>query len=504
MRPKLKSFLIAFSICSILLLSGCTTSANGPATVADTPSRAQLPNGNYISWAEHTIDDETLGGGIRLRGGDGLKIADLDKDGHVDVISVHKESNHVRAAFGFEDPDEWFRISLAEGAEAGAPADVAIGDLNRDGFPDAIVACEAGHLLYLQNPAGVVRGWRWPRVIPEITAGRGGFNRVFFADLDGDGKLDVVASNHAANRDEASAAVKPLTEISWFQVPEDPLDGAGWREHVLGEVAAPINSQPVDMDGDGDTDVVGGSSGEERIFWFENMGGKQGGEDARKESLAAGEAVRGDAGEAATFQEHPITLQGADSGAQGPLRTSGSSLDFADFNADGRLDVITLALEPKGAIFWLEQPSDPAQPWPVHHVGTIAPDHAAGIAVADINADERPDVIVGGYSRGPSEEDSEEVTPSDPVGRIAWFANPEDVTTAWARHDISPRQRGMFDSFVPLDIDDDGDIDFMGTRGSSGALDGVFWLQQMFSGVPAGAFTPAREEGSKALPLPPS
>ena len=237
------------------------------------------------------------------------------------------------------------------------------------------------------------------------------------------------------------------------------------------------------MDGDGDTDVVGGSNGEERIFWFENMGGKQGGEDARKESLAAGEAVRGDAGEAATFQEHPITLQGADSGAQGPLRTSGSSLDFADFNADGRLDVITVALEPKGAIFWLEQPSDPAQPWPVHHVGTIAPDHATGIAVADVNADERPDVIVGGYSRGPSEEDSEEVTPSDPVGRIAWFANPEDATKAWARHDISRRQRGTFDSFVPLDIDDDGDIDFIGTRGNSGGLDGVFWLQQMFSGV---------------------
>ena len=476
-----------FSICivSILPWSGCTTVADGPATVADSMSRAQLPDGRYISWQEHTIDDEELGGGVRLRGGDGLQMADLDKDGHIDIISVYKDSNHVRVAFGFEDPDEWFRLSLAEGAEAGAAEDVAIGDLNRDGFPDAIVACEKGHLLYLQNPGGVVRGWRWPRVIPDITKGRGGFNRVFLADLNGDGKLEAVAANKAAYRDKEAVEAKPLTEISWFEIPDDPLDGGGWREHVLTEVATPINSQPVDLDGDGDIDILGGSRGEERIFWLENLGGEDGGEEI-------------------AFQQHPITLEEADSGAEGPLRTLGFNLDFFDFNADGRLDIVTVALEPKGAVFWLEQPGDLAQPWPVHLVGTIAPDHAAGIAIADINADERPDVIVGGYSRGPQEEDSDEVTLADPVGRIAWFENPEDAAKGWERHDISRRQRGMFDAFIPMDIDDDGDIDFVGTRGNSGSFDGIFWLQQLYSEGPSNVFTPAREEESAPLPLPPS
>ena len=485
MRPKAKYFLIGFCLVPALVWSACTTSASGPETVAGSMTRAQLPDGPYISWREHTIDDEGRGGGIRLRGGHGLKTADLDKDGHIDIISVYKDSNHVRVAFGFEDPDEWFRLSLAEGAEAGAPEDIAIGDLNRDGFPDAIVACEKGHLLYLQNPGGIVRGWRWPRVIPEITTRRGGFVRVFFADLTGDGKLEVVAANKGAYRDDEAAAAKPLTEISWFEVPDDPLDGAGWQEHVLTAVAAPVNSQPVDLDGDGDIDIVGGSQDEERIFWFENLG-------------------VGDGGEEITFQEHAIALEGADSSAEGPLRTSGFNLDFFDFSRDGRLDVVTVALEPKGTVFWLEQPGDPAQPWPVHHVGTIAPDHAAGIAIADINADERPDVIAGGYSLGPHEEDSEEVTVADPVGRIAWFENPEDATKAWDRHDVSRRQRGMFDAFVPTDIDGDGDIDFIGTRGNSGGLDGVFWLHQLHSQGPSNAFTPAREEESEPLPLPPS
>ena len=470
MRPTVNLSLTTFFLVSILSSSGCTSSANAPATVADSLTRAQSPDGRYISWREHTIDDEARGGGIRLRGGDGLKMADLDKDGHIDIISVHEDSNHVRVAFGFEDPDEWFRLSLAEGAEAGAPEDVAIGDLNRDGFPDAVVACEKGHLLYLQNPGGTVRGWRWPRVIPEITTGRGSFIRVFFADLNNDGKLEVVAANKGAYRGKEAAAAKPLTEISWYEVPDDPLDGGGWQEHVLTAVATPINSQPVDLDGDGDIDIVGGSRGEERIFWFENLGGEE-----------------------TSFQQHGITLEGADSGAAGPLRTSGFNLDFFDFNADGRMDIVTVALQPKGAVFWLEQPGDPAQPWPVHPVGSIAPDHAAGIAIADINGDVRPDVIVGGSSRGPRDEDSDEARAADPVGRIAWFENPEDATKGWERHDISRRQRGMFDAFVPIDIDDDGDVDFVATRGNSGSFDGVFWLHQLHSERPSNAFTPARE-----------
>ena len=105
MCPKGKFFLIAFCMVSILPWSGCASPATGPTTVADSMTRAQLPDGRYISWKEHTIDDEELGGGIRLRGGDGLQMADLDKDGHIDIISVHEDSNHVRVAFGFEDPD---------------------------------------------------------------------------------------------------------------------------------------------------------------------------------------------------------------------------------------------------------------------------------------------------------------------------------------------------------------------------------------------------------------
>ena len=85
---------------------------------------------------------------------------DLDLDGHTDIVSVHESDTayddvadgHIRLAFGSDDPDQWTLATLAEGAEAAAPEDVDIADVNGDGYPDIIAACELAHLIYFQNP----------------------------------------------------------------------------------------------------------------------------------------------------------------------------------------------------------------------------------------------------------------------------------------------------------------------------------------------------------------
>jgi hypothetical protein len=73
---------------------------------------------------------------------------------------------------------------------------------------------------------------------------------------------------------------------------------------------------------------------------------------------------------------------------------------------------------------------------------------------------------------------------------------------SFTRHDFSRRERGMFDKFIAHDVDDDGELDFFGTRGNSGEYDGVFWLEQVRTDGPAPAFAAAREEDSPELPLP--
>jgi hypothetical protein len=149
-----------------------------------------------------------------------------------------------------------------------------------------------------------------------------------------------------------------------------------------------------------------------------------------------------------------------------------------------------------------------------HRIGDILPDTVIGIELADLDGDGDLDVVTGGYSglnilRGgytdaTREEDHPLVTPASTAGRIAWFANPGDPSGEWIRHDISRRVRGMFDQFIARDMDGDGDVDLVATRGNSGRFDGVFWLEQLRSAQSAKSFRPARKDESRALALPPA
>ena len=79
--------------------------------------------------------------------------------------------------------------------EAASAEDVDIADADGDGWLDIIVACELAHLIYFRNPTLKHLTSKWERTIPEITLNRGSFIRVFFADFDGDDKVEVVAAN---------------------------------------------------------------------------------------------------------------------------------------------------------------------------------------------------------------------------------------------------------------------------------------------------------------------
>jgi len=455
--------------------------AAADSPVGSTPSDARSVSGDFISWREHRIDDEALGG-VPIRGGDGSVMADLDEDGHLDIVSVHEADTeydgvakgHVRIAFGTESPDRWVLVTLAEGAEAGAAEDVAVGDLNGDGHPDVVVACELAHLIYFENPGpDRARRARWARLVPAATKGRGSFIRVFVTDLTGDGRLEVVTANKGA-QNPGPEATEPMP-ISWFELRGRPLEDGSWVEHVLTRVPWPINAQPVDLDGDGDPDVLGGSVAQGRIFWFENERGR-----------------------ATSFVERPILMASTDSV---PPQVSGFNVDFADLNGDGRLDIV--AARAFRDLVWLEQPADRATPWPLHVAGTVAPDQLVGLALADIDGDGDSDVIVGGYSRGPRDRDGD-IDVTRPVGRIAWFENPGGGLGPWTRHDVSRRVRGMFDKLIPLDLDGDGDLDFVSTRGNSAEYDGVFWLEQVRTREPMPSFERAREIDSPEVPLPPA
>ena len=458
--------------------------ALGETPVGDRLSDAVTIQGRYISWHEHIIDD-TASAGFALSGSDGLVMGDIDKDGFEDIVSVHESDSdydssvhdpdfvpepagHVRIAFGSKDPDRWVNVTVAEGTDAPAPEDAAIGDVNGDGNLDIIVAAELSHLIYLQNPGNLKhdRAAIWPRLILPMTKGRGSFIRVFFADFNGDGVPEVAAANKGAQRPGPKDYAKK-TPVTVYRVIGNPLAGSGWQEIELGRYSIPQNSEPVDLDGDGDLDIIVGSRGERRIVFFENVSDKD-----------------------IQFKEHAIDIDGA--------KLAGFNLEYSDLNHDGRLDIIGASAK---SIMWIEQPQHINDQWKAHYIGTFAPDSITGLEIADIDADGNIDVIGGSYSRGPRTGDGD-VDKNDALGRIGWIKNPGNVTGNWTRYDISRRKRGMFDKFIGRDIDADGDMDFIATRGNSAPYDGVFWIEQVQSETPLPVFQAARANESPEMPLP--
>ncbi len=432
----------------VVLAVGCTAMAvSAGEGVGHQPTSATAVDGSFISWQEHIIDDPAVGA-PEVSGGDGLAMADLDDDGYLDIVSVHESDvviggttfedqydgvarGHIRVAWGSADPAEWSLGTLAAGADAGGAEDVALVDLNGDGFIDVLAACELAHVLYLQNPGNRTSPWKLLK--PAITRNRGSFIRVFAADFNDDGQAEVVAVNKGA------------------QNPTAPLG---------------------DLDGDGDLDIVGASTAERRIFWFENV-----------------------SGESVDFAEHPIAVPQA---AGEPVGIWGFNMEFADFDADGRIDIVA---QSAAGLVWLEQPPEPDGVWPIHLIGSNLPDQTVGLRLADIDGDGDPDLMTGGYSRGPRDRDGDPPL-TTPLGRLSWFENPGVGGEDWLRHDISRRYRGMFDAFVARDMDADGDVDFVGTRGNSYPYDGVFWLEQRRTAEPVQAFTRARTEDSQEVDLP--
>lgn len=89
-------------------------------------------------------------------------------------------------------------------------------DLNGDAFPELILACDWGPLKIFRNDHGRLQPWN-PSVVSTLdsrlsTLGQftGWWNGVTTGDLDGDGRLDIIASNWGQNSKYQSHRAGPL------------------------------------------------------------------------------------------------------------------------------------------------------------------------------------------------------------------------------------------------------------------------------------------------------
>lgn len=177
-------------------------------------------------------------------------LVDLDRDGHLDFVTGGRQPGPERLYwFEFQTPDKWVRHLV--GTNYQSDVGLAALDVNHDGWTDLV--CSG---VWYRN-TGKPREQLFERYV--FAGNAAGAHDIITADIDGDGRLDIVMMGDARTK---------LNGLYWFKIPTEQKQL--WESHKIGPgIHGAISPSGVaDIDGDGDLDVVRADT------WYENKDGK--------------------------------------------------------------------------------------------------------------------------------------------------------------------------------------------------------------------------------------
>jgi PKD repeat protein len=254
----------AHSVCAVDLDGDDDLDVVGTATLADD-----------VGWWENDGSENFTYHPIYtyFDGASSVYADDLDGDGDADVLAVAWRADQV--AWWENDGTGSFTRRVIDdafdGAETAYPEDV-----DGDGDIDVLGAASlADQIVWWENtpsgdppPADPIA---WTEHV--IGADFDGARDVCAVDLDGDGDMDVVGSGDSGST--------PGVDIAWWE--NDGTEVFGLHA-VAEDFAGAYSVGAVDLDGDGDVDLVGAATTDDELAWWLNDGT----EDFTKITIATG------------------------------------------------------------------------------------------------------------------------------------------------------------------------------------------------------------------------
>jgi hypothetical protein len=302
-------------------------------------------------WRRHSIDDTA-------RGADGVRLADANGDGRLDIVTGFEEAGIVRLYLN-PGPKQarrpWPAVTVGR---VSSPEDAVLVDLDGDGALDVVSCCEGKtRSVYVHwAPRELERlleesAWR-TQPFPAL-AGRMMAMYCLPLEIDGQCGIDLVIGGKG-----------PGAEIGWLESPENPRDLTAWKWHPTANAGWIMSLVAADVDGDGEMDVLvsdrkGKDSG---CVWLENPG--------------PGELQRG------AWKRHPI----------GARREEVMFLDYARLQSE-QPGVLVPTYDKR--LLWMERTQLAPPQWRESDLPyPEAIGRGKGVRIADVNLDGQRDIVV--------------------------------------------------------------------------------------------------------------
>jgi hypothetical protein len=269
-----------------------------------------------------------------------------------------------------------------------------------------------------------------------VSAAADGAGSVFAVDVDGDGDSDILSASVLDDK------------ITWYE-----NDGSqNFTPHTITAAAdGAIAVFAADIDGDGDTDIVAACYLNLTIAWYENDGSENftahtitTSANAPRSVFAADVDGDGDSDVlSASYNDDKIAWyenDGSQNFTSHTIATTNGAFSVfaADVDGDGDMDVASASFG-ADAIAWYENNGN--QNFTAHVISTTA-DAASSVFVADVDGDGDIDLLSASFYDD----------------RIAWYEN--DGSQNFTPHTITATADGAFSVFA-ADVDGDGDTDVL-------------------------------------------